>query len=179
MLFSKKPKSEEAINDVSVTPVQSEMSPAQSESTISKSGRIGRKSNGSRGLKKEPPQLARRPSVQTRYMDMLLQLDTIPRLHNILASFCTWLLLAGYVVFPGTFTTVEQGGTPVPISSHDIQRVDHAVVDKIRNAPLLWIAGVCCVIGGSGMIWFWWRWRSNYVWLINKIFLYVFQLSEP
>lgn len=40
----------------------------------------------------EPPRPAppnRQNSVQTRYMTMLLALDTIPRLHNILASFFT------------------------------------------------------------------------------------------
>jgi hypothetical protein len=40
----------------------------------------------------------RQNSVQTRYMTMLLGLDTIPRLHNILVSFFTWILLAGFVV---------------------------------------------------------------------------------
>jgi hypothetical protein len=40
----------------------------------------------------------RQNSVQTRYITMLLGLDTIPRLHNILSSFFTWILLAGFVV---------------------------------------------------------------------------------
>jgi hypothetical protein len=37
-------------------------------------------------------------------MNMLLSLDTIPRLHNILASFFGWIILAGFTIFPGTFT---------------------------------------------------------------------------
>lgn len=36
-----------------------------------------------------PGPLRRQTSVKTRYMTMLLDLDTIPRLHNILASFST------------------------------------------------------------------------------------------
>jgi hypothetical protein len=32
------------------------------------------------------PTITRTPSVQTRYISMLLALDTIPRLHNILVS---------------------------------------------------------------------------------------------
>src|SRR6187402_2243395 len=35
----------------------------------------------------------RQNSVQTRYMNMLLAMDTIPRFHNILIAFFTWILL--------------------------------------------------------------------------------------
>lgn len=34
---------------------------------------------------------------------MLLALDDVPMWHNILASFFTYILLAGYIVFPATF----------------------------------------------------------------------------
>lgn len=43
----------------------------------------------------------------------------------------------------------------------------------MKNIPLLVIAGICTGIGAAGMVWLWWRWRQNYVWLLNKIFLYV------
>lgn len=35
------------------------------------------------------------------------------------------------------------------------------------------VAWVCCALGGTGMCWLWWRWRKNYLWAANKIFLYV------
>lgn len=41
--------------------------------------------------------------IQTRYMKMLLEQNKIPSIHNLQASLFTWLLLAGYLVFPGTF----------------------------------------------------------------------------
>ncbi|KAH8756143.1 hypothetical protein BGZ57DRAFT_909417 [Hyaloscypha finlandica] len=107
----------------------------------------------------------RQNSVQTRYMDMLLALDTIPRLHNILASFFTWILLAGFVIFPGTFTS---------LSTSDKINGNHTaaeVLKSIKHVQLLVIAGVCCGIGAGGMIWLWWRWRENFVWLLNKIFM--------
>ncbi|EUC60956.1 methyltransferase domain protein [Rhizoctonia solani AG-3 Rhs1AP] len=44
--------------------------------------------------------LQRRSSANTRYMNMLLELDAVPRFHNMLASFFTWILLAGFVIFP-------------------------------------------------------------------------------
>ncbi|KAI9730633.1 MAG: hypothetical protein M1818_008115 [Claussenomyces sp. TS43310] len=107
-------------------------------------------------------------SVQTRYMNMLLALDTIPRLHNLYASFFLWILLAGFVIFPGTFTSIS--------SLEDDQTVDNNVVAKtffraFKNTPLLIVAAMCCGIGAIGMLWLWYRWRQNYVWLLNKIFL--------
>jgi len=115
-----------------------------------------------------PNPLRRQTSVKTRYMTMLLDLDTIPRLHNILASFFTWILLAGYITFPGTFTSLSNS-----TSNPDVPDSGAAedVLKNVKNAPLLWIAGFCCGIGAVGMGWLWWRWRRNFVWLINRIFL--------
>ena len=117
-----------------------------------------------------PSPLRRRSSLQTRYMNMLLDMDSIPRLHNILASFFTWILLAGFVIFPGTFTSIQQlDSDPTVQSSQTAQ----TILQSVKNLPLLVIAGICCGIGAGGMCWFWWTWRMNYVWLLNKIFLCV------
>ena len=112
----------------------------------------------------------RQNSVQTRYMDMLLAMDTIPRLHNVLSSFFTWILLAGFIIFPGTFSTLSNLDNSQAIQdSHTAS----TIIASVKNIPLLVIAGVCAGIGAAGMIWLWWRWRQNYVWLLNKIFLFV------
>jgi hypothetical protein len=52
--------------------------------------------------------------TRTRYVNMLLALDDISPLFNILASFFTWILLAGFLLFPGTFASWENepAGTP-------------------------------------------------------------------
>ena len=50
--------------------------------------------------------------------------------------------------------------------------VANEVLEKVKHVSLLWVAFGCCVLGGSGLVWLWWRWRGNYVWLINKIFMY-------
>jgi hypothetical protein len=109
-------------------------------------------------------------SVQTRYMTMLLNLDTIPRLHNILASFFCWILLAGFVIFPATFTSIgaltESELDPLAGDPQATEFIDH-----VKNISLLYIAGFCSGIGAGGMIWLWWRWRANFVWLLNRIFL--------
>ena len=80
------------------------------------------------------------------HSQMLLSLDAIPRLHNLLASFFTWLLLAGYVVFPATFTSLNKKLTPDQDSSNVVeQQVAHAV----KNVPLLYIAAFSCGVGLS------------------------------
>lgn len=52
--------------------------------------------------------------TQTRYVNMLLALENISPLFNILASFFTWILLAGFLLFPGTFASWkdEPAGSP-------------------------------------------------------------------
>lgn len=102
----------------------------------------------------------------TRYVEMLLGLDKIPRLHNILAAFYGWVLLAGFVVFPGTFTSLEdlRGDSGLDEQAGEI-------IDHVQNIPLLVVAAVCCGIGAIGLLWLCFRWRRNYIWLLNRIFL--------
>jgi len=111
--------------------------------------------------------IKRKPSANTRYMDMLLDLDSVPRWHNITVAICAWLLLAGFVIFPGTFTSI-QNINPEADGYTDVERW---IVTHIRNLPLLVVAGVCCGIGALGMIGFWVRWRANYVWVCNRVFM--------
>jgi hypothetical protein len=33
--------------------------------------------------------------------------EEVPRLHNLLSGLFTWILLAGFVVLPGTFSTLD------------------------------------------------------------------------
>lgn len=116
------------------------------------------------------PQMPNRQnSVQTRYMEMLLNLDTIPRLHNILASFFTWILLAGFLVFPGTFTSISSKLDDDPQFQENGAASD--LLKHVKHIPLLYVAAFCSGIGALGMIWMWWRWRENFVWLLNRIFL--------
>jgi hypothetical protein len=117
-------------------------------------------------LPQRPQLLTRTPSVQTRYVSMLLHLDDIPRLHNILAAVFTWILLAGFLVIPGTFTTFKNR-----TDTSNSNSVEDAIVHSIAHVGLVWVSGAFCVIGAVGCCWLWFLWRQNYVWLINKIFL--------
>lgn len=119
-------------------------------------------------LPQRPQVLTRMPSIQTRYMGMLLHLDNIPRLHNILAAIFTWILLAGFLVIPGTFTSFKNSAA---FKDGDSNAVEGAILHSIANIGLVWVSGAFCVIGAVGCCWLWFLWRQNYVWLINKIFL--------
>lgn len=114
-----------------------------------------------------PGSLKRRPSANTRYMNMLLELDAVPRVHNMLASFFTWILLAGFIIFPGTFTSIQSLNVDDPSRSD----AEKWILGRVKNVPLLVIAGLCCGIGAAGMIWLWYRWHNNFIWLVNRIFL--------
>lgn len=113
------------------------------------------------------------PTVQTRYMEMLLHLDEIPRVYNILAAALTWILLAGFLVIPGTFTSFNKD------TGNNGNKVEQAVVHSIQHIGLLWLAGIFCIVGGFGCMVLWFRWFQNYVWLINRIFLYTLPLPSP
>ena len=104
-------------------------------------------------------------------MEMLLHLDKIPRLHNILASVFTWILLAGFLVIPGTFTTFKTSEAFKNADSSNSSDIASAIVHSIANIGLLWVSGTFCVIGGVGCFYLWFKWRQNYVWLVNRIFL--------
>ena len=108
----------------------------------------------------------RRTTAQTRYINMLLELDDVPKLHNILASLFTWILLAGYIVFPATFNKLQKDLGKVTGSA-----LKTNALKTVRNVPLLYVAAFACGIGVLGCFCLWWKHRSNYVWVINRLFL--------
>ncbi|KAM7212659.1 hypothetical protein V8F06_011947 [Rhypophila decipiens] len=110
-------------------------------------------------------------ATQTKYMEMLLSLDKIPQLHNILCSCFTWLLLAGFVVIPGSFTSLRKleaktNGEIIPGSP-----AANAILSSVAETSVTVIGFICMGIGTTGAIWLGWRWRKNYVWLLNKLYM--------
>ncbi|WPJ60208.1 hypothetical protein SMAC4_13240 [Sordaria macrospora] len=93
--------------------------------------------------------------LNTPYMQMLLALDKIPRLHNIFVSYFTWLLLVAFIIATGSFTSVS--GSVL----HVMQ-------------PLFIASLSCMALGILGCLWLGIRWRRNYVWLINRLYMPLF-----
>jgi hypothetical protein len=82
--------------------------------------------------------------------------------------------LAVYIIFPGTFTSLQKSDALKPGDSENVAEYEGKhVLRQVAHLPLLWVAAVCCAAGAAGMGALWWRWRQNAVWVLNRIFLYV------
>ena len=72
-------------------------------------------------------------SIETRYEQMLL--DEVPWYLNLVAEFAHWALLAGYLVIPGTFTSLQK---PDALEkSLDKTEAGKAIFNTIQNPPLV------------------------------------------
>jgi hypothetical protein len=109
--------------------------------------------------------------IKTEYMHMLLDLDYIPWYYNVISSITNWVLLAGYLVIPGTFTSLQKSD----LLNDDLStnETGQAIVASIQNPPILAIACAFLVMGLTGMVWLFWKRRDNYIWLINRLFMEV------
>jgi hypothetical protein len=85
---------------------------------------------------------------------------------NMLAILFTWLLLAGFTVFPVMFDSIRNSR-----ALDGIGRAGKAVFGAVQNFPPLVVAGTCCICGVIGLSWLCWENRDNYVWLTDRAFL--------
>lgn len=103
------------------------------------------------------------------YIKMILDMDEIPLFYNILASLFPWLVLAGYLVFPGTFTSLRTSTSMKDMAAKN--EIGKVAYNAVQNASLVGIATVCCTIGLCGEVWIWWQQKPNFLWLVHKVFL--------
>lgn len=105
----------------------------------------------------------------SRYTRMLKEEAEMDWKYNLCANAANWVLLAGYVIVPGTFTSLRQ--------SKEVQEVlqknapGRVVLQTVQNPPLLAIAFLFLVVGGMVLGRLWVKFGRSYPWLINKIFL--------
>lgn len=104
-------------------------------------------------------------STQTPYMVMSVQANQARRRYNIGAGISAWLILAGYIVLPNTFTSLKASKT---LSGSKNGKL---VQNAVQNIELLPLAGILCFIGVVWTCKLWYTWRKNYVWLITRIFV--------
>ncbi|PIG85281.1 hypothetical protein AARAC_004372 [Aspergillus arachidicola] len=107
--------------------------------------------------------------VDTQYESMLRELADIHWSFNFVSGFAGWILLAGYLVIPGTFTTLQASDTMKNGLSEN--SAEKAILDTIQNPPLVGIACSLLAIGAGLMTSLVLRWRHNYLWLINWLFI--------
>lgn len=121
------------------------------------------------------PSMPSRPSPgshinETTYVRMLREEEQMDMIFNITVSAANWALLAGYLVVPGTFTSLQ--------SSNQVEKVlqdnkaGRTVLHTMQNPPLLAIACLLLVSGIAAFVWLlrFPKLRGNYLWLINKMF---------
>lgn len=122
------------------------------------------------GSQSDPKPLKRSDTMHSRYVQMLLDQDNIPLIHTVLASFFVWLLLAGFLVFPGTFTTIQHSIEDKHTEDWSDKTADK-ILKGVKNIPLVVIAAIACGISVVGMVILAMRHIDNYVWLLNKLLI--------
>ncbi|KAF4171744.1 hypothetical protein CNMCM8694_002086 [Aspergillus lentulus] len=100
-------------------------------------------------------------TVNTEYIGMLLELDTIHWLYNILASAASWALLAGYLVMPGMFTALQKSSAFEITMDSTFQA--KAILNSVQNPPLAAIACTFFFTGLISMLCLYCRWAGNYI----------------
>ena len=114
----------------------------------------------------DPPDYS---NSHTEYDKMILRMDKeIKPYYFGLAGFFSWLLLAGFLVSPTTYSSVRY--LDAPKQTGDIGK---AVMHAVRNIPLIFIASFACIIAAVGLAWLWTRWHHNHIWIHRYLVMYV------
>ncbi|OQD76227.1 hypothetical protein PENANT_c121G09448, partial [Penicillium antarcticum] len=106
---------------------------------------------------------------ETSYTRMLKEEAEMNWIYNLLASGGNWVLLAGYLVIPGTFTSLK--GSSSVEETLEKNSAGRAILSTIQNPPLLVFACIFLVAGATLLAWLFTRYKANYSWLINKLFM--------
>lgn len=106
----------------------------------------------------------------TLYTQMLKEEAEMDWRYNLGAGIGNWVLLAGYLVVPGTFTSLNNSGeVGQKLQENNAGRV---LLKTIQNPPLLVIACIFLALGGSLLGWLSVKFKDSYSWLINRIFMW-------
>lgn len=106
----------------------------------------------------------------TLYTQMLKEEAQMNWKYNLCAGAANWVLLAGYLVVPGTFTSLEHSD----LVEHRLQGngAGRVLLKTIQNPPLLVIACIFLVAGSLVLGRLSVKFKDSYIWLINRIFMW-------
>lgn len=104
------------------------------------------------------------------YIRMLTEEDQMSMKYNFIVGAANWSLLAGYLVIPGTFTSL-QNSIRVEEALRE-NETGRSVLRTLQNPPLLAIACLFLAAGFAALAWLLRvrKLRKNYTWLIHKLF---------
>lgn len=103
--------------------------------------------------------------MERTYRRMVLEAEQVPAQYTLAAAAALWVVLAGFVILPGTFATLTRSKTL------EHSQEGQFVQELVQNIPLLPIAAVCYVVGIVGLVLLWLQFKSNYIWLLSHIFM--------
>jgi hypothetical protein len=103
-------------------------------------------------------------SSPTQFMMMSVDANKIPAINNVLAGLSSWITCAGFVTLPNTFTSLRNS------SSLEENVGGRIVQDAIRNLQLLPF-NIFCLSGLIGTCFLWRSHKTNYIWLIDHLFM--------
>ncbi|KAK3939611.1 hypothetical protein QBC46DRAFT_143133 [Diplogelasinospora grovesii] len=86
-------------------------------------------------------------------------------LYNVAAAISSWILLAGFIVLPGTFTSLQNLKTDT--GAVEVLQSFAERIGLLSLSACCWISGVV----GIGSLWWKFRQRHNYLWLLDHLFL--------
>jgi hypothetical protein len=105
----------------------------------------------------------------TLYTQMLKEEAEMDWKYNLGAGAGNWVLLAGYLVVPGTFTSLNNSDqVEQKLQENNAGRV---LLKTIQNPLLLVIACIFLALGGFLLGWLSLKFKNSYSWLINRIFM--------
>jgi hypothetical protein len=99
------------------------------------------------------------PSLVLNYSEMCISTIEMPMLLNLGALLSSWLTLAGFLVFPTSFTSLGLGEELINNAPGALLKTNAENVPK-PVAPI-----ICCLLGFGGTCVLWRSRRNNYVWM--------------
>lgn len=112
----------------------------------------------------------RNASFQTRYMNMAMSTQRIPRAHNILSNLFAWMMLLAFIIAPANFCRPPPKAEAGTVTAWGPG--NHT--GPYRSMPSVGLLAASCTmfgLGGLGMLWLALCWRRNFIWLMNRIYL--------
>lgn len=92
---------------------------------------------------------------------MVIESERISLRANIIAWLCSWWIMAGFLIVPNAFISLEK--SKVLQAQRDLARRFHLLL------PLL--AAFCFISGASGLCVLWRSFRRNYIWVSNRLMM--------
>lgn len=107
-------------------------------------------------------------------MNMAMSTQRIPRAHNILSNLFAWMMLLAFIIAPANFCAPPSSAGAGTVRSAHGSSSSSSTEEPYRSVPSVGLLAASCAmfgLGGLGMLWLALRWRRNFIWLMNRIYL--------